>query len=68
MNVARKLTYGIKDTACLLDDITIAAVCPHSWIDKLEEVLKRMRAIGEPGKPLKYRPDKLTVLSKKYPS
>ena len=65
MNVARKLTYGIKDTACLLDDIAIAAVCPHSWIDKLEEVLKRMRAIGEPGKPLKYRPDKLTVLSNK---
>merc|ERR1712240_173514 len=64
-NVANLLIEDIPGTKCLIDDIAIAAPCPHIWIDKLETILKRMRSIGEKGKPLKYRPDKLTVLADK---
>merc|ERR1712240_427718 len=64
-NVANLLIEDIPGTKCLIDDIAIAAPCPHTWIDKLETILKRMRSIGEKGKPLKYRPDKLTVLADK---
>ena len=56
------MIFDLNSAVALLDDIALAAEAPHAMLDSIEALLYKIDKISLPGKPLKLRSDKTSLL------